>query len=242
MNYFFITGTSSGIGQALAKLLLTDKNNIVTGISRSVTITSENYRHIKLDLNDIESVSKFDFGELKDPEIICLINNSAHFSESKHYGNADTRDIIKNYNVNNISPGIMINKFLSLYQSYNCKRIIISISSGAAVTAIESWSNYCSSKAALLMLSKVIALEQSLKYPSDPVKIYSVSPGDVDTPAQERIRNTSPENFSMVGKFIEFHEKKQLSDPVIVAEKIAKIIFNTDNFTNTEIHVNDIQI
>jgi len=77
MNYFFITGTSSGIGQALANVLLTDKNNIVTGISRSVTIKSKNYRHIKLDLNDIESVSKFDFGELKEPEIICLVNNSA---------------------------------------------------------------------------------------------------------------------------------------------------------------------
>ncbi len=242
MNYFFITGTRSGIGQALANTLLSDTNNFVTGISRNGKINSQNYRHINLDLNDTETVSRFEFGELKEPGLICLVNNSAHFSESKHYGKVDPLEVVKNYNVNIIGPGLLINKFLAEYQALSCKRIIINISSGAASTAIESWSNYCSSKAALLMLSKVIALEQSLNYPVNQVKIYSVSPGVVDTPVQEKIRKSSPENFSMVGKFIEFHEKKQLSDPYVVAEKIVRIIFNTDNFTNTEIHVNDIQL
>ena len=38
MDVFYITGASSGIGEAIAELLLENTNNIVIGIARSRTI------------------------------------------------------------------------------------------------------------------------------------------------------------------------------------------------------------
>ena len=51
MNLFYITGTSSGIGFALANLLLKDSNNIVIGLSRRNNIEHKNYHHITHDLS-----------------------------------------------------------------------------------------------------------------------------------------------------------------------------------------------
>ena len=38
MNLIYITGSSSGLGKALAELLLEDKNNHVVGIAQKKTI------------------------------------------------------------------------------------------------------------------------------------------------------------------------------------------------------------
>ena len=45
MNIYYITGASSGIGEAIAELLLEDSNNIVFGIARSRTIQHDRYKH-----------------------------------------------------------------------------------------------------------------------------------------------------------------------------------------------------
>lgn len=82
-GYFIITGTSRGIGEALAKSLL-DDGHYVCGISRGKSDTLslyENYNHVIFDLSntiDIElmlpQVIKQE--ELKSSEMICLINNA----------------------------------------------------------------------------------------------------------------------------------------------------------------------
>ena len=60
MKTYLISGTSSGIGNSLAKLYLKNKDNYLIGISRSIPkeLTSyENYIHIKIDLKEIENIS-----------------------------------------------------------------------------------------------------------------------------------------------------------------------------------------
>ncbi len=240
MNYYFITGTSRGIGKATAELILQGKDNFVYGLSRTRQIIQNNYEHIKIDLSNPEAVKEFEFPDFENPDSIILINNSASITEITSFGKANTDDIIEGYNVNIVSPGILINCFLKKYQLYKCKRMILNISSGAAKVAIESWGVYCSSKAALSMLSEVIDLEQKLKFSVNPVKVFSVSPGVVDTAAQEKIRNTSEENFSLVGKFIEYKEKNQLATPEEVAGKLIQLINSPDKFEKAEINVKDI--
>lgn len=240
MNYYYVTGTSSGIGKAFAELLLQDKNNFVYGISRTNSIDNKNYKHIFLDLRDIESVKKFEFPEFNDAESVCLVNNAIYPSEITHFARSTHEDIVGTYNVNIISPALLINNYLKKYQTRKFKKVILNISSGAAKIPIESWAAYCSSKSALAMLSDVIDVEQKLKDPDERVYIFSVPPGVVDTKAQERIRNTSPEDFSGVGRFIEYKEKNQLASPDDIAKKLAKIIEDAEKIQKVDVSVKEI--
>jgi len=240
MNYFFITGTSRGIGKAFAELLLKDKNNFVYGISRSSSIKSKNYEHNELDLSNTDKVKEFEFPAFDDAESITLINNSAASMEVKHMGNLSSGNIADVYNVNLISPSLLMNNYLNKYQDTICKKIILNISSGAAHRAIESWSVYCAAKAGLAMISDVADLEQKLKHPANPVRIFSFGPGVVNTEMQTKLRNVSPEDFSLVDKFIEFYEKNQLAEPEDIAVKLFQIIQTPEKYEKVAISVKDI--
>ena len=240
MNYFFITGTGRGIGRALAELLLQDTDNFVYGISRSNEIKAGNFRHIKYDLNDLEAVKNFEFPDLNKPDDIVLVNNSASQAEVLHIGKRSPDDIIENYNVNLISPTLLINSFLKKYQNEKCRRIIMNISSGAAFKPIEAWSTYCAGKAGLAMVSEVMAVEQKVKHPDNPVFVFNVGPGIVDTQMQVQLRNVSPEDFSMVGTFIDFHKDKKLAAPADVAKKLEYILQNPLKFEKVSLSVNEV--
>jgi NAD(P)-dependent dehydrogenase (short-subunit alcohol dehydrogenase family) len=62
--------------------------------------------------------------------------------------------------------------------------VIINISSGAATSALEGWSHYCSSKAAALMLTKSIHKEVADKG----IRAIGLSPGTVATDMQVKIK------------------------------------------------------
>lgn len=240
MNYFFITGTGRGIGKALAELILHNENNFIYGLSRSNGIKNKNFQFLKTDLNDTDKVKSFEFPEFINPESIILVNNSMSQSEIIHLGKRTSEDIIECYNVNILSPSLLMNNFIGKYQDTKCRRIILNISSGAAFKPIEAWSTYCATKAALAMMSEVTDLEQKLKHPDNPVYVFSVSPGVVNTDAQRNIRKTSPEDFSMVGKFIEFYETNQLAEPEDVAVKLYGIIQNPEKFDKVAFNINEI--
>ncbi|MEM8551136.1 MAG: SDR family oxidoreductase [Pseudomonadota bacterium] len=61
---------------------------------------------------------------------------------------------------------------------------IINISSGAAVSALEAWSHYCSSKAAVLSLTKCGHKE----FGEQGIRVVGLSPGTVATDMQKTIK------------------------------------------------------
>ena len=61
---------------------------------------------------------------------------------------------------------------------------IINISSGAATSALEGWSHYCATKAAVLSLTRVAHKE----YADQGVRVVGLSPGTVATDMQVAIR------------------------------------------------------
>lgn len=62
--------------------------------------------------------------------------------------------------------------------------VIVNISSGAATKPYEGWSAYCASKAAVLMLTRAVDLEEA----DAGVRIVGLSPGTVATHMQVAIR------------------------------------------------------
>ncbi len=64
--------------------------------------------------------------------------------------------------------------------------VIVNISSGAATNALEGWSHYCSTKAAVLMLTRCADRE----YRQHGIRVVGLSPGTVATDMQRSIKTS----------------------------------------------------
>jgi len=238
MNYFFITGTSKGLGKALTELLLENPENFVYGFSRNTTIQHPNYLHYAIDLTNTEHVKSYTFPKIDPTKRVVLINNAGTLGDVDHIGNINPDDIVNAFTINLITPALLSNTFISAYQALNTKKMIINISSGAGKTPIDGWNVYCASKAGLDMFSQV-AQEESNIDTSD-IKILSLAPGIIDTDMQSTIRNSDEKGFSNLNRFIEYKKEGELSSPTETAKKVIQFINNPELAQHTVCSVRDI--
>ncbi len=85
-----------------------------------------------------------------------------------------------------------------------------------------------------------IEVEQSFLSEVNRIKVFSVAPGVIDTEMQNQIRETSPEDFSNVEKFITLKENNELVSPKETADLLLKIIDNRDNYSNVVLDVREL--
>ena len=100
---------------------------------------------------------------------------------------------------------------------------VLMISSGAAHRSIAGWGPYCTSKAALFMLGRVLGEELGHQR----VRVGSLRPGVVDTPMQGLIRSQSPERFPQVAQFRALKSEGRLNDPEAVGLFAAAVLLRT---------------
>ena len=237
MNYYFITGTSKGLGKALTELLLEDENNFVYGLSRNCSIKHKNYNHTTIDMSIIEEVKKYQFPQIDTTSNkITLINNAGMVGDVNHLGNVSNDKIIECYNLNLIAPAILTNKFIGNFNGE--EKLIINISSGAGRTPIDGWNIYCSTKAGMDMLSQVIAEESKIKKSN--TTVLSLAPGIIDTGMQTEIRNSSKDGFSNIERFIEYKNNGDLVKPEDTAKQIHQFITNKQLQENVICSVRDL--
>jgi benzil reductase ((S)-benzoin forming) len=233
----YITGTSSGIGKATALELLKE-GFIVIGISRKCKIKHQNYKHIFLDLSNLNTLNQFDF----EPNIndnIVLINNAGIINPIKPVGHLLDKDIINITTVNLLAPQILINKFIHKYNAFNNHYTILNISSGAGKHPIDAWATYCASKAGIDLFSETINLEFNNRK-MDNWKIYSFAPGVVDTKMQEKIRNSNASEFKSLQKFLDLKKENQLLPSNKVATVIVDIVKNTNKYNKVVFSIRDL--
>jgi sepiapterin reductase len=233
MRFAIITGASRGLGKALAYLLGRKGFELAlvarTGlrqIAGDLNRKKKKARAVFFDLRRLQEIdgimdrimSGIDESRLKE---IILINNAGVISPVGFAGDMkDTGKVIDNMLVNYAAPVVLTNAFIRSTKGVDARKVVINISTGAAVHPITGWSLYCSSKAGLEMFSKCASGEQG----DDGVKVYSVDPGVMDTEMQREIRSVGPEKFPRVGDFIEFYEKKMLKSPAETAEEIYRSV------------------
>ena len=239
LNYYFITGTSRGIGKAMAEYLLTDKNNFVNGYARNNSISHPNFVFQKVDLSDLEAAQKVPFGTVKGAKRIALINNAGAILQVKPSGKGNPGTIIRELNLNLMAPVILINKFIEAYRTHNCEKLIVNVSSGAGKSAIDGWSTYCAAKAGIDHYSRVVDAEQKL-VAENRFRIVSIAPGVVDTQMQTDIRSADPSDFSRLSDFQKYKNDKVLADPKLIAEKYFSILANLTKIDQVVFSVKDI--
>ncbi len=224
MVVYFITGTSTGLGKAIAEEALAD-NQTVVGIGRRHTIEADHYHPVQVDLSDLDTTDEFSF-KLPDStgsvDKIVLINNAGMIEPVKHLGKTDKGSIQKHFNVNLLAPVLLMNNFLSAFKKSGPEKVIINVSTGAAERPIDGWACYGSSKAGLNMASQVVDAEVGMDEQN--CRVYALAPGIVDTPMQDTIRSADESDFSRLKDFQAMKEKDMLVDPKAVANQFIKVV------------------
>ncbi len=231
-SFYLITGTSKGIGLALAKKLSEDNAHKVVGVSRTKPDDMpENYFHLSVDLADLEAIEAYKDSLFlqEDFEKIVLINNAGWIGDINYMGTLEDKSIANLFAINTVAPAVLMNDFVKAYgKKSEAKRLVINISSGAANKAIDGWSSYCASKAAVQMLTQVAQVEADKA--GTGIRFFSVAPGVVDTEMQNDIRSASEAGFSSLEKFKKLKANGDLSSPEEVASKIIHLIDRSDEF------------
>lgn len=234
MKYYIITGTSKGLGEALALELLSEGNHVI-GISRStshqiderVRQKDSNWTHISWDISQMDELASlmdavFDAIDIEEVSSICLINNAGVVTPVKVIEKCKEEEITEAFTINTLAPIFMTAKFIEKLKTLKIDKRVVNISSGAGKNPYDGWSCYCSTKAAMDMFTRCVGKEQEK---SDfPVRIMSLAPGIIDTNMQDIIRASTKEDFSLVEKFVEYKENGVLLSPSDAAKKILQVM------------------
>lgn len=228
-SYFIITGTSRGIGEQLAKMLL-EKGDVVHGISRGashVLSEYENYTHHPFDLSHISGIQDLLHNilsqmALSDTEMICLINNAAMLEPLKTIDKCTPEEINLNLQTSLIAPIVLTSCFMNQTDKAHIRRKIINISSGSGTYPAPAMSVYCTAKAGINMFTACIGAEQANQ--EYPIEIVAVEPGMVETELQMIARGKNDEEFEMAKYFRQAHETGQLLSTETLGEHLLQLI------------------
>jgi benzil reductase ((S)-benzoin forming) len=238
MKYYIITGTSRGIGEAIARELLVQGNSLICvsrSMNESLVETASGMGipiyYFEIDLSKTNNAAAFMKNAFRlinteTAESIALINNAGILDPIGPAGTLRPKMMEQHIRTNLMAPAVLINAFIKLAGKMAIPKVILSISSGASEYPYYGWSMYCTSKAGIDMLTRTVALEQeSVKYA---VKLFALKPGIVETSMQELIRSTKASKFREKEKFVKLHNDGMLSSPKSVAEIITASLFLPD--------------
>jgi benzil reductase ((S)-benzoin forming) len=225
MNLFVVTGTTRGLGHALAARIARDPASELVALSRAPTGPVEGGVRIECDMADTASIERAcDEMEARIAsrpfERAVLINNAGVVSPVGPLDEVDARELERNLVVNLVAPMLLMRRFLRATGHVGLRRII-NISSGAGRRPVFGWSAYCAAKAGLDMASRTVAAEAQAR--GIAVEVTSLAPGVIDTGMQEAVRGASKEAFIDVERFRAMKEEGALRPAGDVAADILRL-------------------
>lgn len=212
-----ITGCSSGLGLALTNFYL-EQNYKVYGISRKKPeIENKNFKHLSCDLSEIKNIKTKCSDFIKDIKTLDVVYlNAGMLGEIKSSFDLSIEELNEVYSLN-----VYANKeLLDILALINTK-IIIAISSGAAVNGSKGWASYSLSKAGVNMLINLYSKEMLN------TKLLAVAPGVIETPMTDYIRfDIDDEVYTSARRLKEGHIQK----PNEAAIRLNDVVTKIDNF------------
>ncbi|XP_005103160.1 sepiapterin reductase [Aplysia californica] len=236
-----ITGATKGLGKAITSNLAKElpKGSLFILLARSQDLLDRISSQVK-ENDGIESVSMpFDQscadGEtnkkmLQDAlakagvavsqyEQAILINNAGTLDHLDYSRNLDRLDVSTEYFKTNLSGCITLTAtFLQVFRAPDVKtRVVVNISSLAAISPMKSWLLYCMAKAAREMMMKIVAAEE------ENTRTLNYAPGplvtEMTTTASDKTQDPELRKW-----FTEQIEKKSLVECDDSAQKLIAIL------------------
>ena len=229
-----VTGATGGIGNSIVKKLYEHGANILasgTKVDKLEKLKS-NFKDIKIlrfDISDSDKVEKFidDATNELGGNLSCLINNAGITKD-----NLAIRMNLNEWNnvINlNLTSTFLCSKFGIKKMLKNKSGKIINITSVVGHTGNLGQSNYTASKAAIVAMSKSLAIEYAKKN----ININCISPGFIQTAMTDKI----DEKFKEV--IISKIPSARLGQPEDIANAVLFLASNQSDYINGEtLHVN----
>ena len=224
-RFALVTGTTSGIGNAVALDLLERGWSVLGVARRTATISHAAYEHVQADLAKVNELP-LRLGErlttrLSQPGLrrAGLVNNAALPGLLGPITRFELEKLSDVFAVNVAAPVWLMGAFARQTPPSALIRIV-NVSTRAAVVGIAGLGGYGASKAALRMAGMVMATE--LDAAGDRrTSILSYEPGTVDTPMQASARTLTRDILPSVELFTGFAATGKLIPAEAPAREIA---------------------
>ncbi|KKB11054.1 hypothetical protein VE25_14835 [Devosia geojensis] len=233
-----VTGARRGLGAATA-IALADLGATVIACGRRPGDCADVVAAIKaeggkaddlaLDVADIAAIpARVAAAILRHGGIDILVNNAATIEPMAPLARLDPAGFDLAMRVNVSGPAALVAALWPAMAARGGGRIV-NVVSGAAREALPGWAAYCTSKAALLMLTRSIALEGA----DAKILGFAFAPGLVDTDMQAAIRESRINRVADI-------PRENLLPPEIPARAIARLAAGAhDDLSGSYIDIRD---
>lgn len=175
-----VTGSSRGIGKAIADLFLNSDHSVIGTSTKLIDHAKNNYKHIVCDLSNEEELQKLKEVFIGDEIPEVLINNAGMFRDAD-FGISDeefleTWDITQQVNLR--SAALLCKWAINAWTERGIEGRIINVASRAGMRGdTQEYAAYAASKAGMIGLTKSIARSFGKKG----ITAYTIAPGFVET-------------------------------------------------------------
>jgi len=217
-----VTGGSNGIGKAIAQRFLDEGAKVIIFDIVKPDYGADFYQ---VDITKEEEIKKA-FQEIKHLDIV--VNNAGiYFQASIEETSKEQLDKIIDVN---FKGTYLISKYALPLIKKN-KGNIINISSVVGIIPDPTSPAYCSTKAALIMLTKCMAREYGIKG----VRVNAILPGPIDTPLLRRVLSSE----ELIQKYAALNPMGRIGKPEEVANMAAFLASDEASYVTGGIYLVD---
>ena len=193
----FITGASSGIGQALAwryyragysLALVARRTEEIQAWAQSQSLDTKRYRVYGADVSVIDSIVAAGHACVADLGVPDVVIANAGISVGMDTGmRSDLNVMVRTFNTNNVGLAATFHPFVRAMEQRG-SGALVGIGSVAGIRGLPGHGAYCASKAAVINYCE--SLRGELR--SSGVKVVTLCPGYIDTPLTRQNRYSMP--------------------------------------------------
>ena len=237
-HLFILTGTSRGMGQAMAEQLLAPGHVLLTvsrrpdpALQASASTAGAELHSWPADLANASAVAQrlAEWLQGQDAATFAsatLINNAGVIPAIGPLRDADGDDLAHALRVGLEAPMRLTAAFLDGTRHWPGQRRVLNISSGLGRRAMASQAAYCAAKAGMDHFTRCVALDEASQ--PNGARVCSLAPGVIDTDMQVQLRGADASAFPDRGNFERLKSGGQLTSPHDAARRVLAYLARPD--------------